>query len=227
MEPTPTKIKKADVTRERLFKVAMQMIAKDGFDATTMRAIATKAEVAPGAIYYHFDSKESLIQEYYRQSHEDHLALLADELKSVVDFEQRLHRVITTKIQVALPYKDMAVALFRIAANPQSPLSPFSEPSRELRVASVELFREVVAGAKDKFHPEIRKFLPEYLWLYQMGVILFWIYDRSPKSEKTFQFIDKTVPLIASLNAQLQSPWAAPFRGKVISLLKSFQPDLD
>lgn len=219
-------IKKSDLTRERLFHAALDLFAKKGFDETTMRAIAAEAGVAPGATYYYFESKESIAYEYYQQSQIDHEKALSNFLEQESRFSRRLHRVVTSKIEVALPYKDMARALYRVAANPQSPLSPFSEESKRVRLQSLGLFIEVVRGSKEKFHPEVKKLLPEFLWLYQMGVILFWIYDESKGSQKTFDFIDKTIPLIESMNDIIQSPLAAPFRKKIISTLKSFAPDL-
>lgn len=220
-----SKLSKAAATKERLFQIALDLFAKEGFEATTMRTIAAKADTAPGAIYYHFPSKESLVHEYYRKSHLDHLNDLNDRLEKETSFEKRLHLVIESKMRGALPYKDMARSLFRSAANPESELSPFSPESKELRDASIQIFEQVVAGSKDKFSDEVRGLLPKYLWLYQMGIILFWIYDTSAASKRTFQLIDQTVPLIAGLNQQLMSPLARPFRKKIISILQSNAPD--
>lgn len=217
---------KSDQTKQKLFDTALKMFLEQGFDKTTMRAIATKADVATSAIYYYFPSKESVIQEYYEQSHEEHEKLIADFLKTEKSFAKRLHRVVTAKIEVALPYKKVVRALYQVAANPESPSSPFSEESKALRQKAIHLFEELVDGSEDSFHPQIKKDLGKYLWFYQMGVILFWIYDNSKDSKKTFEFIDKTVPLIVWLNEMLQSAWAVPFRKKVIATIKSFNLDI-
>ncbi|HXF21656.1 MAG TPA: TetR/AcrR family transcriptional regulator, partial [Streptosporangiaceae bacterium] len=47
----------------------------------------------------------------------------------------------------------------------------------------------------------LRAQLPELLWLYSLGVILFWVHDTSPGCAKTYQLIDRTVPLAARLVA--------------------------
>lgn len=214
--------KKADLTKERVYAIAMQMIRNRGFEATTMRAIAEEAGVAPSGIYYYFESKEALVHQYYQQLHKEHLAAVGDFLATEQSFERRLHYIVTTKIQTALPHKKIAVALFRVAANPESPMSPFSEDSRALREEVMEVLREVVNGSQDKFHPDIGNLLPEYLWLYMMGVILFWIFDPSKEAQRTLALIDRTVPLISSLNQTIQSPLAAPFRKRIIDLLKTF-----
>lgn len=219
--------KKSDQTREKLYQVAMGMFAKKGFDEATMRAIASEAGVAPGAIYYYFESKEAIIYEYYKQLHTDQVNALAGFLDKESSFAKRLHRVVTSKIEVALPYKNMVRAVYRIAANPDSSLSPFSEESKVLRLQAVEIFENVVEGSTDTFLPDIKKNLPQFLWLYQMGIILFWIYDTSKDSKKTFELIDKTIPLMDSMNQMIQSPFAIPFRKKIISTLKSFTPNLE
>lgn len=218
---------KAEWTKENLFQAAMQVFAKDGFEKATMRAIAAKAGVAAGAGYYYFASKESYVQEYYRRSHEVHIQSLGDFLDTEKSFEKRLHRVVTSKIEQAELYKTMARALYRVAANPESELSPFSETSKNLRLESLQLFEVVVKGSKDKFLTEVEPLIAKYLWFYQMGVILYWIYDTSKGSRKTMELIDKTVPLIVWMNEMLQSAWSAPFRKKILSVLKSFEPNLE
>lgn len=217
---------RADFTKQKLFETAMSLFAKEGFEGTTMRAIAAKAGVAPGASYYYYPSKESLIQSYYEMLHEDHEKLLAGYFDQEKDFAKRLHRVVRTKIELAEPHKDMSRALYRVAANPDSELSPFSEKSKELRMKALKTFSELVNSSDEKFHADVKALLPKYLWMYQMGVILHWIYDSSPGSKRTYELIDKTVPLIVWLNETLASPWAAPFRKKIIATLKSFEPDL-
>jgi AcrR family transcriptional regulator len=219
-------MKKSEQTREKLFQTAMKLISTKGFEATTMRDIAAKASVAPGAIYYYFESKESLINEYYEKSHTEHAAVMRDFLTHEKNFEKRLHRALSSKIELALPYKDMARSLYRVAANPESSLSPFSKESARLRFESLKIFEEVVYGSNGKFDSEISKLLPPYLWLYQMGVILFWIYDSSENSKRTFELIDQTVPMIVSTHETLQSPFAAPFRKKILNALKRFVPNL-
>lgn len=218
-------MRKSEQTKARLFQVALTMFAKQGFAATTMRGIASEAEVALGTTYYYFPSKENLVHEYYKILQEEHETALIKCLAEEKTFAKRLHMVVSSRIELAQPHKDMALALYQVAANPQSPLSPFSSESAELRRKALNCFREVVSGSKDKFHPDVKKILPELLWLFQMGIILFWIYDQSKDSAKTFAFIEKAVTLIDSLNQMIQSPFAAPFRKKILNLASSFLLD--
>ncbi|MEN3585156.1 MULTISPECIES: TetR/AcrR family transcriptional regulator [unclassified Streptomyces] len=49
--------------REELLAVAARVFASQGYDATTVRGIADRAGILAGSLYYHFDSKESMLDE--------------------------------------------------------------------------------------------------------------------------------------------------------------------
>ncbi|MEV6049734.1 TetR/AcrR family transcriptional regulator [Streptomyces sp. NPDC052107] len=66
----PTK-KKPQVTaaaarRGELLGVAAEVFAEHGYNATTVRRIADHAGMLAGSLYYHFDSKESMLEEILR-----------------------------------------------------------------------------------------------------------------------------------------------------------------
>jgi len=50
----------AQDTRLRILQAAEHVFAQDGYNGTSMRAIAQEAKVAPGLLHYHFDTKENL-----------------------------------------------------------------------------------------------------------------------------------------------------------------------
>ncbi|GAA4229097.1 TetR/AcrR family transcriptional regulator [Actinomadura meridiana] len=49
--------------REHLVRLAGELFAEKGFQATTVRNIATEAGIFSGSLYHHFDSKESIADE--------------------------------------------------------------------------------------------------------------------------------------------------------------------
>ncbi|HEX6473179.1 MAG TPA: TetR/AcrR family transcriptional regulator [Streptosporangiaceae bacterium] len=49
--------------REHLVRLAAELFAKKGFQATTVREIADEAGILSGSLYHHFDSKESIVDE--------------------------------------------------------------------------------------------------------------------------------------------------------------------
>src|SRR3954471_19457810 len=49
-------------TRQRLFEAAVDLIAEQGYSATTVDDIALRAGVAKGTVYYNFASKTELFE---------------------------------------------------------------------------------------------------------------------------------------------------------------------
>ena len=63
-------------------------------------------------------------------------------------------------------------------------------------MAAIELWRTVVDGAELDAPEELRAELPELLWLYQMGLVLFWVHDRSAQAVATRLVVARTVPIV-------------------------------
>lgn len=197
-------------TRAQILDAALELFRERGYESTTMRAIAGAAGVAVGNAYYYFRSKELLIQEFYRRTHHEHLAACAGVLASETDFKVRLLGVMRAKVDTIMPYHRFAGVLFKTAADPASPLNPFSPQSGSLRDEATALFAEVVEGSRLKAGAGLRSQLPALLWTYHMGVILYWIHDTSPGCARSRRLIDRSVDLIARLVALSRLPPLRP-----------------
>jgi AcrR family transcriptional regulator len=68
-------------TRQRLYEAAVELIAEQGFSATTVDDIALRANVAKGTVYYNFASKTALFEELLRHG----IGLLTDSFRAAVD----------------------------------------------------------------------------------------------------------------------------------------------
>ncbi|GAA4531620.1 MULTISPECIES: TetR/AcrR family transcriptional regulator [Nonomuraea] len=53
----------ASERREHLVRLAAELFAAKGFQATTVRQIAQEAGILSGSLYHHFDSKEAIVDE--------------------------------------------------------------------------------------------------------------------------------------------------------------------
>ncbi|GAA3445016.1 TetR/AcrR family transcriptional regulator [Planomonospora venezuelensis] len=53
----------ASERRDHLVKLAAEIFARKGFQATTVREIAAEAGILSGSLYHHFDSKETIVDE--------------------------------------------------------------------------------------------------------------------------------------------------------------------
>jgi AcrR family transcriptional regulator len=201
-----TRTARAEQTRAAIVEAALALFTERGYEAATMRAIAERAGVSTGNAYYYFSSKEELIQEFYSRNYEAHLAASRGVLTVETDLAARLRGTVRALVDILMPYHSFAATFYKHAAEPSSPLSPFSPQSSPARQASIGLYREVVDASSARMGPGVRERLPELLWLYSLGITLFWVHDTSDCCAKTYQLIDATVPVIAQLVAASRLP---------------------
>jgi AcrR family transcriptional regulator len=183
-------------TRSAIIDAALKLFRERGYEATTMRAIAAEAGVSVGNAYYYFDSKEQLIQGFYDRAQVEHEAAARTVLDSERDLAARIAGVIDAWLVTMAPYKPFAGTFFKNAADPTSPLSPFSSESSAARATAIALWREVLDGSSAKVPERLRVDLPEMLWLYFMGIVLFWVHDPTDAAEATRRVVARTAPLV-------------------------------
>ncbi len=187
---------RGEQTRALILDTALRLFEEQGYEGTTMRAIAAEAGVSVGNAYYYFDSKEQLIQAFYGRNAQRHVQVAGSAMRDERDLSSRLRAVLRGWVDINERYHEFAGSFFKHAADGRSPLSPFSRESVPAREAVTSIFRDVVEGSDAKIAPALRAELPNLLWLYQMGLVLYWVHDRSPGTAKTYELIDRTVPLV-------------------------------
>jgi len=197
---------RAEQTRAAIVEAALGLFIERGYEAATMRAIASRAGVSTGNAYYYFSSKEELIQEFYIRNHARHDAACRAVLAAETDLTARLRGTLRALIDVSAPYHAFAATFYKHAAEPSSPLSPFSAQSSPARDAAIGIYREMVGGSSARIGPDLRARLPELLWLYSMGIIAYWVHDTSPGCARTYRLIDMTVPIAGRLVAAARIP---------------------
>lgn len=194
---------KSEQTRAVILATAMRLFQERGYDKTTMRAIAQEAGVSVGNAYYYFESKEFLIQGFYDLMTHDHARDAASRMEGVRDFAQRLEIALESWLDCAADYHEFAAQFFRTAADPDSSLSPFSNESHPARATAVNLFRDVLTGSDlaPKLDTELAELLPDLLWLHLMVVVLYWVFDRTPDTARTREFVRRSTPFVARIIA--------------------------
>ncbi|HEY2961071.1 MAG TPA: TetR family transcriptional regulator [Pyrinomonadaceae bacterium] len=217
---------KGDQTKALILETALQIFRERGYEETTMRAIAEKADVSLGNAYYYFHSKEHLIQAFYQRLHDEHLAAALPALEKTDTLKARLLTVMRLKIDVMKPYHQFAGVLFKTAAHPESPLNPFSDESDPVRQQSIELFAKVVEDTKARIPKDLKAELPYLLWMYHMGIVLFWIHDPSTGHRRTHRLVDHTVDLIDKLIHLASNPFMRPLRKQALRLVDEIREAL-
>ena len=222
-ETKSTKTAKGEQTKALILNSALELLRDLGYEKTTMRGIAKKAGVSLGNAYHYFGSKDHLIQAFYHRTHEEHLAASLPVLKKESNLKARLLSVMRLKISTLEPYHQFAGVLFKTAADPHSPLNPFADDSAPVRRDSIRLFEDLVADSKARIPPDLRAELPFLLWLYHMGITLFWIHDSSPHRRRTRRLVEITVDLIVKLITLASNPLMRPLRKAVLEIMRELR----
>ena len=211
---------KAEETRQAIYEAALAQFREDGFEKATMREIARRADVATGAAYYYYPSKESIVMEFYRRSCAAMQPEIAAALQGKRGLESRLRELVRVKLEHFSPNRAVLRALLRNGADPQYPLSPFSEETREIREIDVAWFARILEDCGIRIPDDLRADLPGVLWFYQMGVILFWVTDDSPKQVRTERLLALSSKVVANLVRVSALPLMKPVRRTVLELIK-------
>ncbi|MCX5293416.1 MULTISPECIES: TetR/AcrR family transcriptional regulator [unclassified Streptomyces] len=218
---------KSEQTRALILETAMRLFQERGYEKTTMRAIAQEAGVSVGNAYYYFAGKEHLIQGFYDRLAAEHRVAIREVLDRETDLEARLAGVLKAWLDIATPYHEFAVQFFKNAADPDSPLSPFSPESEHARMEAISVHREVLAGAtKTKVPDELRDVLPELMWLAQMGLVLYWIFDRTDGRERSYRLAERGARLTARGVSLARFRVLRPLVREVHELFTDFLPGM-
>lgn len=216
---------KAMQTRSLLADTALRLFREQGYDATTMRAIAREAGVSTGNAYYHFDGKESFVQELYRRVQEEHRDRSRSALSTGADLADNLRRTMMEGIDAMTPYHSFGATLLTTALSTESRTSPFSTASRAPREQAIGLMRDVVDSSARMPGGLVGKRLPELLWLAYMGVTLFWALDRSAQQRRTALLVTGLAPLVGRIVALTRLPVGRGIAREAIALLDRLHAD--
>ena len=212
---------RGEQTRAAVFGAALSLFRERGYEATTMRAIAERAGVSLGSSYHYFPSKAHLVLEFYRHVHNLHVAACAPVLARERDLGARLRGVIRAVVMTCEPFHDVSASIFSTVADPSSPLNAFGAAARALRYEVVDLYGVVVRGSDTRLPSDLEAELPRLLWLYQMGVLYFWMLDTSPGRLRTLDVIDETADLIVGVLALANLPPLRKSRRRLLALVQS------
>jgi len=150
-------------TRQRILDAARDLFVENGYDATSMRAIAKRIEYTPTAIYHHFENKEGLLVELCNQDFR-FLAAAFQRIGRVEDPIERLARIGEAYVEFALEHPKHYEFMF-MTVRPVGDAGQVvhGDPSED----AYAFLRETVAEAIQQ-----GRFRPEYDDAHQVAQIL-------------------------------------------------------
>ena len=211
---------KSRKTKELIYSTAISLFQKESYDKATMRLIASKASVALGATYYHFKTKEDIVLYFYTISQDDAKLQSLEFSRTTEDFKLRLKNILTYKIEYFSKYHNFVSVLAKNAGDPNNPLSPFSKETKDIREEAIQIIRDALETSNLNLRQEVSLHLPELLWLYQMGIIYYWISDTSKSYKKTYFLIEESLELVFKLIKISKLPFFKSILGSIFKIIR-------
>jgi len=198
-------------TRERLYAIAMRLIAERGYEATTLRDIASEAGVSVGLLYRYFPSKQAVVIALYDHLSTEYARQAAD--MHAGKWRDRFVFALNTSLHVLEPHRIALRALTPVlVGDPDEGIFAARTAFSRLRVQRV--FEDAITGSADAPKQPLAESLGRLLYLVHLAVLLWWLLDKSPKRRATAALVSLTQQLLPSAALALRVP---PVRRFVIS----------
>src|SRR5687768_1052785 len=200
------------LAKDRLYATAMRLIAKRGYEATTLRDIATEAGVSVGLLYRYFPSKQAVVIALYDELSAEYARQAAG--MPAGRWRDRFIFALTTSLDVLKPHQMALRALTPVlVGDPDEGIFSASTAFSRLRVQRV--FEQVVTESSDAPKQPLAEALGRLLYLVHLAVLLWWLLDKSPNQRATAALVSLTQQLLPSAGLALRVP---PVRKFVISV---------
>jgi len=176
--------------------------------------------VATGAAYYYYTSKDAIVMDFYRRACDEMQESIRLGLEGVENLENGLSALIRVKLTHFGSNREVLRALLRNGADPKYPLSPFSAETKRIRGLDIAWFQQLIRQAAVRVPRDLTPHLPGVLWFFQMGVILFWVTDDSPRQSRTERLLPLACKAVSSLIKVSSFPLMRPLRRPVLDVIK-------
>ena len=211
--------------RQRIIMAAAELITEKGVKAATMQKISRLAKLGDATIYNYFPTKNAIFLAYYGDRLEDCL----ERLRAIEGFDEytlseKLQSFMETSFDLYLADREFVAQSFKIVffsfSLDRKPLQPLQGRFTEILH---EFFRTAVEAGEI---PELvfKDMVYQIFWEYYLGMVLYWLKDRSDQFNQTSQLIDQSLSLLyavlqAGVFNKLFDLAAFLFRNHVLSRL--------
>jgi pyoverdine/dityrosine biosynthesis protein Dit1 len=162
--------------RLRILEAAFEEFAAHGFEATTMRRVATRAGCSLGLAYTYFPSKHGLGLALYQRVADD----VEAEIPNLPDgtVADRFAALMEREFAFLDAHRGTLTALIAAGIDPTGPLGALSESTAAIRSRNASAFAAAVAGGSDApREPRDRAALGRLIYGVHLLLILVWTQD--------------------------------------------------
>ncbi len=204
----PGQTPQGTAARDRLYAVAIALMARQGYEKTTLRDVAKEAGVSVGLLYRYFPSKRAVIIALYDE-------LSADYARRAVEmprgrWRDRFLFALKMSLDVLKPHRVALRGLIPVlVGDPEGGL--FAEQAAFSRVRVQGVFEQAALGATDAPEEGPAAALGRLLYLVHLAVILWWLLDKSAKQRATAGLVLAIEQILPSLGLALRVTQARRF----------------
>ena len=171
-----------EATRLRLYKAAIALIGERGYEAATLRDVAARAKVSPALLYKYFPNKRSVVLALYDELSEEFARQAAEIPRG--RWRDQFIAGVETALRVLGPHRVTLRALTPIMVGDVEE-GVFARSTAFSRVRVQAVFEDAVVASTDAPQRGLAEALGRLLYLAHLGIILWWLLDRSPGQRAT------------------------------------------
>lgn len=191
-------------TERRLFASAIELMNEQGFEATTLRQIASRAGVTHALLYRYFPSKPAIVLALYET-----LSVSLVDSASLGSGKWRARGLagLRASLDVLRPHRRALRGATSVLVG-SSELNLFAPETSDSRARVTRVFLDAVAGATDAPKKSRADALGRLLYLLHLGVVLVWLLDRSESQRATAALLRLLESGLTLASAALKLPGA-------------------
>jgi len=178
----PGRTAEGDAAGRRLYETAIGLIGERGYEKATLREVATRAGVSPGLLYRYFPNKRSVVLALYDELSET-FAQQASQMPRG-NWRDRFIYALEVSLRVLGPHRVTLRALAPVMVG-DAEEGVFAQSTAFSRVRVQAAFQTAVVDATDAPNKALAEAIGRLLYVVHLGVILWWLLDRSPKQRAT------------------------------------------
>ncbi len=205
---------KSERSRERILQAALSLFAERGFQGTTMRDIAGRAEVSLGLTYRYFARKEDLAVALYEEMSEALLFQAQNLYGGTIG--ERFGVLMRASIEHLEAHRGAFLALAARAFDPADDIGVLGSATATIRERARAGMSALVDGADDApAGPQERADLADALYTADLLLVLIWTQDKDPERRATHDAIAAAVELVGAARPLLATFFGASTLARV------------
>jgi AcrR family transcriptional regulator len=178
---------KAELTRERILKVALTLFRTNGYENTTLRQIAAESGSSLGLAYRYFSCKEEFVLAFYESLAIKFIQQIPNLPQGKI--AQRFAAAFRLKLSLVEPHSELIGVLLSSALNPNSRVAVLGKASAGIRLRMQSAFSRLVRESDDAPDAATADAIGKFLYIVHLALLYFRVNDRTPGGRATRELL--------------------------------------